>query len=75
MPRKPRQSRQNLTEQERRIRLAINALEKDEIPSIRRKTEVFIVPYTTVEGSLLRGHLRGRRQKRSVAATPTQPYN
>jgi hypothetical protein len=24
-----------------------------------------------VEGSLLRGHQRGRRQKRSVAATPT----
>jgi hypothetical protein len=55
MPRKPRQYRQNLVEQEDRIQLAIQALKNGEIRSIRRGVEVFNVPHPT-----LRDRLEGR---------------
>jgi hypothetical protein len=55
MPRKPRQSRPNLAEQEGRIQLAIQALKKHEIPSIRRATEVFNIPYSTLRDRI-QGH-------------------
>jgi hypothetical protein len=55
MPQKPRQSRQNLVEQEGRIQLAIQALKKREIPSARQAAEVFNVPRSTLRDRL-KGH-------------------
>ncbi|CEL00931.1 hypothetical protein ASPCAL00523 [Aspergillus calidoustus] len=55
MPPKPRQSLQNLVEQEGRIQLAIQALKKREISSARRAAEVFNVPRSTLRDRL-KGH-------------------
>jgi predicted HTH domain antitoxin len=55
MPPKPRQSRQNLIEQEGRIQLAIQALKKRKISSARRAAEVFNMPRSTLR-DCLKGH-------------------
>jgi hypothetical protein len=47
-PPKQRQTSKRLVEQEGRILLAISALKKKEIPSIRRAATVFDIPYTTL---------------------------
>lgn len=47
---KPRRISQNLVEQEGRIQLAISALKKDEISSIRRAAEMFNIPKSTLRG-------------------------
>jgi hypothetical protein len=56
MPQKQRQSRQNLVEQEGRLQLAIQALKRHEIQSIRRAAEVYNVPRSTLQDRLS-GHL------------------
>jgi uncharacterized protein YqjF (DUF2071 family) len=48
MPQKARQYRPKLVEQEGRIQLAIQALKKREVLTIRRAAVVFSVPYTTL---------------------------
>ncbi|CEL10896.1 hypothetical protein ASPCAL14003 [Aspergillus calidoustus] len=69
MPRKSRQSRQNLVEQEGRIQLAIKALENYDIPSIRRAAQVFNVPNSTLQdrmqGHLFQGELRNQNLRLS----------
>jgi hypothetical protein len=56
MPRKQRQSRQNLVEQEGGLQLAIQALKQHEIQSIRRAAEVYNVPRSTLQDRLS-GHI------------------
>ncbi|KAJ9253524.1 transcriptional regulator family: Helix-turn-helix [Paecilomyces variotii] len=53
-PKKPISSK-NHTEQEGRVLLAIEALKKDQIPSIRKAASTFNVPYTTLQ-TRLQGH-------------------
>ncbi|MCG3562200.1 hypothetical protein L8957_28975, partial [Klebsiella pneumoniae] len=52
MPSKPRQTPGKLVEQEGRIQLAISALRKNEISSIRRAAEIFNVPRSTLQDRL-----------------------
>jgi predicted HTH domain antitoxin len=49
MPSKLRQTPGKLVEQEGRIQLAISALKKNEISSIRRAAEIFNVPRSTLQ--------------------------
>jgi hypothetical protein len=67
MPRKQRQSRQKLVEQEGRIQLAIQALKKCEIPSLRQAAAVFNVPKSTlrgrVKGSSFQAELRNHNHQ------------
>jgi hypothetical protein len=62
MPRKPRQPRRNLAEQEGRIQLAIHALKKREILSICQATEVFEIPYSTLRDRM-NGHQYNAEQR------------
>jgi predicted HTH domain antitoxin len=52
MPSKPRCISQKLVEQEGRLQLAISAVEKNEISSLRRAAEIFNVPKSTLYGRL-----------------------
>jgi predicted HTH domain antitoxin len=52
MPSKSRRISQKLVEQEGRLQLAISALEKNEIPSIRRAADIFDVPRSTLQDRL-----------------------
>jgi hypothetical protein len=52
MPPKARQAPRNLVEQEGRIQLAISALKKQEISSIRRAATTFNVPLSTLHNRL-----------------------
>jgi hypothetical protein len=67
MPRKPRQIKRNLVEQEGRIQLAIQALKKSEIPSCRRAAAIFDVPESTlrgrVKGQQFQAELRGHKHR------------
>ncbi|KAH2019061.1 hypothetical protein KXV43_003946 [Aspergillus fumigatus] len=48
MPSKPRRISQKLVEQEGRLQLAISAIEKNEISSIRPVADIFDVPLSTL---------------------------
>jgi hypothetical protein len=72
MPRKPRQSRRCLAEQEGRIQLAIQALKKGEIPSIRRAIEVFNIPYTTLRDRIQGYEFQAEHRNRSFRLSETQ---
>ncbi len=63
MPRKKPQSSQELVEQEGRIALAISALNRNEISSVRRAAAVYIVPPST-----LRDRLQGREYRQELRA-------
>jgi predicted HTH domain antitoxin len=52
MASKPRQIPGKLVEQEGKIQLAISALKKDGISSIRRAVEIFNVPRSTLQDRL-----------------------
>jgi hypothetical protein len=52
MPSKSRRISQKLVEQEGRLQLAISALKKNEIPSIRRAADIFDVPRSTLQDRL-----------------------
>jgi hypothetical protein len=72
MPRKARQSRQILVQQEGRIQLAIQAYKNSEIRSIRRAAEAFDVPYSTLQDRLS-GHLfQAERRNHMHRLTETQ---
>jgi predicted HTH domain antitoxin len=58
MPPKSRLSDRNLVEQEGRIQLAISAINKGEITSLRRAVEIFNVPYST-----LRDRIKGKQYR------------
>jgi hypothetical protein len=58
MPRKARQSRSNLVEQEGRIQLAIQALKNYKVTTIHQATVVFSVPLST-----LHNHMKGAQYK------------
>jgi hypothetical protein len=72
MPRKPRQSHRSLAEQEERIQLAIQALKKGKIPSIRRAIEVFNIPYTTLRDRIQGHEFQAEHHNRLFQLSETQ---
>ena len=70
MPPKSRQKSRNLIEQEGRLILAISALKKQQISSVRQAARVYTVPEST-----LRDRLHGsvnRAEKRANTVEPRQ---
>jgi predicted HTH domain antitoxin len=72
MPSKPRQTPRKLVEQEGRIQLAIYALKKNEISSIRRAAEIFNVPRSTLQDRLNGCQYRIEKRANGYRLSPTQ---
>jgi predicted HTH domain antitoxin len=72
MPSKPRRISQKLVEQEGRLQLAISAIEKNEILSIRRAADTFDVPLSTLYGRLNGRQYRIEKRANGYRLSPTQ---
>jgi hypothetical protein len=72
MPSKPRRTPRKLVEQEGRIQLAISALKKNEISSIRCAAEIFNVPRSTLQDRLNGCQYRIEKHANGYRLSPTQ---
>ena len=72
MPPKQKRSRQKLVEQEGRIQLALSALKKEEITSIRRAVAVFEVPRETLRDRLKGHQFRFEQRNHNLRLSETQ---
>jgi hypothetical protein len=72
MPRKARQSRSNLVEQEGRIQLAIQALKNREVTTIRRAAVVFSVPLSTLHNRMKGAQYKAEQRNHTFRLSETQ---
>lgn len=72
MPSTPHQTSGRWVEQEGRIQLAISALQKNEVASIRRAAEIFHVPRSTLRGRLNGCQCRVEKRANHHRLSPTQ---
>ena len=75
MPRKVYKTKQDLVEQEGRLQLALQALNRDQIRSIKEAARVFNVPYTTLydrsKGHQFKLELRNHKHRLSLLQEET----
>jgi hypothetical protein len=72
MPRKARQSRSNLVEQEGRIQLAIQALKNREVTTTPRPAVVFSVPLSTLHNRMKGTQYKAEQRNHTFRLSETQ---